>query len=105
MRELRTKSIKIRLTETELELLKQRQEGLELATWVRQTCLAEKDKKKKIIKTADPELLWQLAKIGGNLNQIAKQANTLDEPLEKIKVFGLLAVIQKQLDELLERYQ
>lgn len=103
MKELRTKSIKIRLTETELAQLKERQVGGELATWMREVCLGEK--KRKMIKTADPELLRQLAKIGGNLNQIAKHMNTFSDQVEQIKIYGLLAEIQNQLYELLERNQ
>lgn len=103
MKELRTKSVKIRLTEIELAQLKERQIGGELATWMREVCLGEK--KRKTIKTADPELLRQLAKIGGNLNQIAKHMNTFSDQVEQIKIYGLLAEIQNQLYELLEREQ
>lgn len=100
----RTKEIKIRLTEQEHQDLLQRKKG-ELAVWIRTTCLEQEVPQPKTVKTADPELLRQLAKIGGNLNQIAKQANTLDSDLEKIRAFGLLAQIQSQLDELLEQNQ
>lgn len=76
-----------------------------LAGWIREVCLQTEAPKHKQTKTADPELIRQLAKIGGNLNQIAKQANSLDNDIEKIRAFGLLAQIQIQLDELLERNQ
>lgn len=99
--ENRTKRIIIRLTEQEhAELLNKKTKPL--ATWIRETCLNKQTKNKRV-KTADPELLRQLAKIGGNLNQIAKQANTVDSNFEKIKAFGLLSEIQNQLNELLER--
>lgn len=99
--ENRTKRIIIRLTKQEhAELLNKKTKPL--ATWMRETCLSEQTKTKRT-KTADPELLRQLAKIGGNLNQIAKQANTVDSDFEQIRAFGFLAEIQNQLNELLER--
>lgn len=101
----RTKRIIIRLTEQEHQQLLAKKERAGLATWIREHCLASQTEKKKAVKTADPKLLVQLAKIGGNLNQIAKQANTLDSDLEKVRAFGLLAQIQSQLDELLEQNQ
>lgn len=39
---IREKSIKIRVTETELQALKDRCDGAELAPWVRETCLGER---------------------------------------------------------------
>ena len=53
---------------------------------------------------ADPILLNALARIGGNLNQIAKQANTVESDIEKIKTFAQLAVIRDQLQDVLENY-
>lgn len=111
-RELRTKSIKVRLTPSELEQLKQRQVGDNLAQWVRDVCLANPiqgpkklKRQSKVVRVADPDLLRELAKIGGNLNQIARHANTYDDRIEKLKAFRALASIESQLDELLERYK
>lgn len=101
----RTKRIIVRLTEQEHQRLLDKKTKAGLATWIRETCLDSPTDDRKAVKTADPKLLAQLAKIGGNLNQIAKQANTLDSDLEKIRAFGLLAQIQSQLDELLEQNQ
>ena len=101
----RTKRIIVRLTEQEHQRLLDRKTKAGLATWIRETCLDSPTDDRKTVKTADPKLLAQLAKIGGNLNQIAKQANTLDSDFEKIRAFGLLAQIQSQLDELLEQNQ
>ena len=99
----RTKEIKVRLTDEEHDQLLKKMTGGQLATWIRKTCLDEKDPKRKY-KAVDPELLRHLGKIGGNLNQIAYQANTLDKDIEKIKVFAELAIIREQLNELLKRY-
>ena len=70
----RTKEIKVRLTDEEHGQLLAKMTGTQLAVWIRETCLEQKPKKPP--KTADPELLRQLGKIGANLNQIAKIANT-----------------------------
>lgn len=101
--EKRTKQVIIRMTELEHEQLLAKKTKPQLATWIREFCLENSTtESRKKVKTADPKLLSQLAKIGGNLNQIAKQANTVDSTIEKIRVFAMLAEIQSQLDELLK---
>lgn len=104
-KQARAKRIIIRLTEQEHQRLLDKKTKAGLATWIRGYCLNSPTDERKAVKTADPKLLAQLGRIGGNLNQIAKQANTLDSDLEKIRAFGLLAQIQSQLDELLEQNQ
>lgn len=103
----RTKEIKIRLTEQEHQALLDRKKG-ELAVWIRNTCLEQEIPQSKQVKTADPELLRQLAKIGGNLNQIAKATNTEQargDIINLLRVTAELATIREQLDELLERHR
>ena len=91
----RNKEIKVRLTEVEHQALLARMEGGELATWIRNTCLD---------KTADPQLLAALGRIGGNLNQIARQVNTVESDIEKLRAFAELAVIREQLQGILANY-
>ena len=103
----RTKELKIRLTEQEHQDLLQRKKG-ELAVWIRNTCLEQEISQPKTVKTADPELLRQLAKIGGNLNQIAKATNTEQargDIINLLRVTAELATIREQLDELLEHHR
>lgn len=103
----RIKEIKIRLTEQEYQALLDRKKG-ELAVWIRTTCLEQDIPEPKKVKTADPELLRQLAKIGGNLNQIAKATNTEQargDIINLLRVTAELATIREQLDELLERHR
>ena len=100
----RQKEIKIRLTEAEHQALLERMTGSELATWVRTTCLEEKLNKKRNYKIADPQLLSALGRIGGNLNQIARQVNTVESDIEKIRAFGELAIIREQLQKVLADY-
>ena len=81
----KTKEIKVRLTESEHQALLERMTGGELATWIRNTCLDEQPNKKRNYKAADPQLLAALGRIGGNLNQIARQVNTVQSDIEKIR--------------------
>lgn len=100
----RNKEIKVRLTEAEHQALLERMTGGELATWIRNTCLDEKPNKKRNYKVADPQLLAGLGRIGGNLNQIARQVNTIESDIEKIRVFAELAIIREQLQKVLADY-
>ncbi len=100
----RQKEIKVRLTEAEHQALLERMTGGELATWIRNTCLDEKPNKKRDYKAADPQLLAALGRIGGNLNQIARQVNTVESGIEKIRAFAELAIIREQLQGILADY-
>ena len=100
----RNKEIKVRLTEAEHHALLERMEGGELATWIRNTCLDEKPNKRRNYKVADPQLLAALGRIGGNLNQIARQVNTVESDIEKIRAFAELAIIREQLQGILADY-
>ena len=100
----RNKEIKVRLTEAEHHALLERMTGGELATWIRNTCLDEKPNKKRNYKIADPQLLAALGRIGGNLNQIARQVNTVESDIEKLRAFAELAIIREQLKGILADY-
>lgn len=94
----RTKAIKIRLTDEEHERLKELQQGNELATWMRTTCLnigaAQQAK-------ADPQILRELNKIGVNMNQIARAINS-HKLTDRIAITQALSQISDQLDEVLK---
>lgn len=107
----RDKSIKIRLTADEHQQLVKNKVGDELATWLRDLGLNQETQppppKPKKVKTADPELLRQLARIGANLNQIAKATNTEQAKGDIINLLRLtaeLATIREQLSEILKRH-
>ena len=72
--EKRELSIKIRVTQDEKDRLHdlKTQEGL--AVWMRELALSQNS-----IKRADPKLVGAIGRIGSNLNQIAKYANTNEE--------------------------
>lgn len=95
----RTKSIKIRLTEQEHSDLLANKGKKELATWLRELGLGAKARPKY-----DPDLVRQVARIGTNLNQIAKAVNqsaSLGSPIDKAKIALELTVIREQLSSLL----
>lgn len=68
--EKRNKEIKIRLTQTEFEELNARRTK-NLAGWMRDLALGATP-----IRQADAALVRQVARIGNNLNQIARHVNT-----------------------------
>ena len=107
----RDKSIKIRLTADEHQQLNKNKVGDELATWLRDLGLNQEapplPPKPKKIKTADPDLISQLARIGANLNQIAKIANTEQATggvIDRLRLTRELATIREQLNEILKRH-
>ncbi|MBE8232700.1 MAG: MobC family plasmid mobilization relaxosome protein [Endozoicomonadaceae bacterium] len=93
----RTKSIKIRVTEEELLLLNNKKSEPQLAAWMRSVSLGERAKKQKSYSEIDPKFLAQIAKIGNNLNQIARQVNT-----NNLAALYEIGAIRKQLDELIK---
>lgn len=70
----RNREISIRVTDEELQNLHQRKTDMTLAGWMRNLGLGVTP-----IKQADPNLIRALGRIGSNLNQIAKHANTYNE--------------------------
>ncbi|MER5733996.1 plasmid mobilization relaxosome protein MobC [Streptomyces sp. NPDC002138] len=70
----REKEIKIRVNKDEFKQLNDRKTTKSLASWMRNLCLGATP-----IIRADPELVRELGRIGSNLNQITKHANTQKE--------------------------
>ena len=105
-KQTRIKIIKIRVSEEEFLSLKQRQVGDSLAGWMRQICLNRPveptSKVTRIVHTADPELIRQVAKIGGNLNQLAYHANVQKHLLTRTQMLASLANIESQVNSLLD---
>ena len=88
----RTLEVKIRLTETEWNELQQRKTK-SLAGWLRDLGLGAMP-----IRQADPDLIRHIARIGSNLNQIARHANT--EKQLDIQVLQELVKANALLDQL-----
>ena len=70
-KKIRQKSIKVRLNDYEHEQVLKRQSGNTTAGWLRQVALGIVP-----IYQADSDLVRNIGRIGSNLNQIAKYANT-----------------------------
>ena len=80
----RTKWLKIRVSDDEILDIKKRAGRHDMSNYVRglvldQPIAAPEPKHKKIIHSADPELVRAINRIGININQIAKQTNTGQE--------------------------
>jgi len=99
----RTKKIEIRVSEEEYEQLFRSRTKPRLAQWVRETCLGNKSSKQaKSVSKTDPTLLVALARIGGNLNQIARNLN-IDKNMaleQKVDYLIDLASIAEDIREL-----
>ncbi len=94
----RTKRVQIRLTDEEYKMLMDRKTKARLAEWVRDLALGQKPMKQP--KLVDQKLLFQLNRIGVNLNQIAKQCNQTKPNIDLINVGLSLREIEKLLQGL-----
>lgn len=80
----RTKWLKIRVSDQEIADIKKRAGQHDMSKYVRglvldQPVAAPEPKTKKVVHSADPELVRAINRIGININQIAKQTNTGQE--------------------------
>lgn len=106
VRVARDKKIQIRLTEAEKNRILENANGLEISTFLRtlglnQEAKAPEAKAKRVIHSADPELIREVAKIGININQIAKHLN-ITERVDR-EIFNVILKIKADLDAELER--
>jgi len=101
-KENRTKSIKIRLTPTELNKIEQLAEessARNLSDFIRQVVLTGKFKVPKVSQNFE-NLLYEINKIGNNINQISKHCN-INNSVD-IKVLEQLTKIEEKLSILME---
>lgn len=99
----RTKRVEVLLTQDEHEMLLERKTKPWLGEWIRETCLNEKPTKKP--QSVDPRLLFELNKIGTNLNQIAKHCNQKKMDLNTIEIALQLNSIDIKIKELINDSQ
>lgn len=71
----RNKSIKIRLSDEEHELLMAKKDQAMLAKWMREFCIGQSGHGQSNHQSIDPILKEQIIRIGNNLNQIARSLN------------------------------
>lgn len=120
VKEVRGRTFKVRLSESEYQLLDSNNPYGSIAKLLRQSAIekvenifnskVEEDQKIKITKTVDPlyskaerEFILELSRIGNNVNQIAKAVNTDIAGLgtfDKVKLMHLLISIDQQLQGL-----
>lgn len=95
----RNKAIKIRLFESELSELNLLKVGNELATWMRETCLNKKSKRRNAPIDVDPLLLRQLSAVGNNVNQLARLANANGmSAIDSVEIISVLHDIKAELE-------
>lgn len=100
--EKRNRKITVRFTDKELLLAKENSSG-RLAVWLRNLSLNQKPKKKA--KPVNAELLFELNKIGVNVNQIAKTLNSSNASvIDRAKTLLVMADISSQLEALRDKY-
>ena len=100
----RTKWLKIRVTDQEIADIKKRTGSHDMSNYVRSLVLDQpiatpEPKHKKIVHSADPELVRAINRIGININQIAKQTNTGQEVGNAVLI--ALLELQTTLDKAL----
>lgn len=96
----RTIEIKIRLTPTEYQSMIERKTKARLAEWLREVGLGQELRRKA--KEVDPKLLFELNRIGVNLNQIAKHCNQYQGNIDLVSIGITLRNIEAKLSEVME---
>jgi uncharacterized protein (DUF1778 family) len=91
----RATSLRIRLHPEEKDLLRLNAglHGLSIADYIRQNCLSFHLRKSPMEK----ERLRQLARIGVNLNQLARWVNTHKRAVEAVEVLTALASLERTI--------
>ncbi|MCE8026075.1 plasmid mobilization protein [Billgrantia aerodenitrificans] len=109
--EKRTKIVKSRFNETEIELLRANANGEPLGAFLRNVGLANTIKEvfkiKKVYTPVDPDLISELQKLGINLNQIARKVNQdskAGKSLEILQVLSELSKITESINEIKEAH-
>ena len=95
-KEQRKIELTLRVNKYEHELIKKRQTEKTMSRWLRNLAL-----KSTPVAIADLELIRQIGRIGSNLNQITKHANT-NKQLDK-QVLNEITAIRKLMHELINQ--
>ena len=93
----RSAAVIIRVHPEERDLLKLNAglHGLSVSDYVRKTCLGLRLRRTP----EEKRRLRELARIGSNLNQIARWANTYKGSLEAVEVLTVLAILESQIED------
>lgn len=98
----RTKRVEIALSEQEYAELLERKTKARLAEWIRETALGEKPKRSP--KPVNPHLLYELNRIGSNINQIAKMCNIQQANIDLLRVSLALKEIEIELQKITDNF-
>ena len=92
----RSTAVVIRVHPKERDLLKLNAgiHGMSVSDYIRQTCLGLRLRRTP----EEKRRLRELARIGSNLNQIARWANTYKDSLEAVEVIAALASLETQIE-------
>ena len=92
----RSTAVVIRVHPEERDLLKLNAglHGMSVSDYVRQTCLGLRLRRTP----EEKRRIRELARIGSNLNQIARWANTYKDSLEAVEVIAALASLETQIE-------
>lgn len=106
IRNLKDKKVQIRMSAEEKSVILERAQGADISTFLRELGLGHEpkipeQKPQVIVHSADPDLIRYVAKIGNNINQIAKNLN-LTKSLDQA-VFTEIHNISIDLKSELER--
>ena len=88
--------LRVRFSEDDIDTLRQRADGQQLSTYLRQAALGRERRSK--IPSANREIVGQLAKVGNNLNQLVRLAHTGRYPMQ-------FEALLRQLYEKVAEYQ
>lgn len=107
----RTKIVKSRFNETEIELLRTNANGEPLGAFLRNVGLGNTIKEvykiKKMYVPVDPDLNYELHKLGQNLNQVARKINQdskLGKTIDLFQVLSGISRIEQTLNEIKEAH-
>ena len=92
----RSPAVVIRVHPEERDLLKLNAgiHGMSVSDYIRQTCLGLRLRRTP----EEKRRLRELARIGSNLNQLARWANTYKESLEAVEVIAALTSLERQIE-------
>ena len=94
---VRTAAVVVRVFPEERDILRFNAalHGMSMSDYIRQTCLGVRLRKTP----EEKRRLRELARIGANLNQLARWANTYKRAAEAVEVLAALANIERRIAE------
>lgn len=94
-KEKRNIKLTIRLSQSEYDKIQEKCDG-QMAVWIRDLALDNQhEKPKRIVQVADPDLLRHLARIGNNMNQIARSLNSDASRAEQLALLAQFEIAAK----------